>query len=128
MATRVFNRRHFPRQKAKDIITALLIQDAIKTHEEGTGAIPGQMYNQSEEGLYVEVNRALKPGLNVRIKMLSPAACHPEEPYYLRDGRVVWCTEIDQESRRFGVGIKILRKVVQAPVLTSRFGKENFGI
>jgi hypothetical protein len=32
----------------------------------------------------------------------------------------VWCKEIDIETSRFGVGLKILRKVVQADVLTSR--------
>ena len=39
----------------------------------------------------------------------------------MRDGQVIWCNEIDDSISRFGIGVKILRKVVQANVLTSRF-------
>jgi hypothetical protein len=79
------------------------------------------MCNQSDEGLYIEINRAIMPGSNVRIKMVSPEEYHPEEAYYLCDGRVIRCEKVDDATSRFGVGIKILRKVIQAQVLTSRF-------
>jgi len=46
---------------------------------------------------------------------------HPEEAHYMRDGQVIRCEKIDDATSRFGVGIKILRKVIQARVLTSWF-------
>jgi hypothetical protein len=119
------DRRHFPRQNAEGTIKVLLIPDDIETHEDILNQIPVQMYDQSEEGLYVEIDRALQPGLNIRIKMAASEEYHPEEAYYLRDGRVVWCKKVDEVSHLFGVGIKILRKVLRAPVLTSRFGRKN---
>ena len=127
MAIENSNRRHFPRQNAEGTIKVLLLPDDIETCEDSYSLIPVQMYNQSKEGLYVEIDRELQPGLNVRIKMVSPEEYHPEEAYYLRDGRVIWCRKVDEESSRFGIGIKILRKVVRAPVLTSRFGKTRPG-
>ena len=53
--------------------------------------------------------------------MVSPQEYHPEEAHYLRDGRVVRCEKIDEAATRFGVGIKILRKVVRAEILSNRF-------
>ena len=116
-------RRHFPRKTAEGTIKILPIPDGIEIRKESCNLIPVQMYDQSEEGIYVEIDRALQPGLNIRIKMISPDKRHPEEAYYLRDGRVVWCKKVEEDSPLFGVGIKILRKVVRAPVLTSRFGR-----
>lgn len=127
MAIENSNRRHFPRQNTEGTIKVLLLPDDIETREDSCSLIPVQLYNQSKEGLYVEIDRALQPGLNVRIKMVAPEEHHPEEAYYLRDGRVIWCRKVDEESSRFGIGIKILRKVVRAPVLTSRFGKTRPG-
>jgi hypothetical protein len=39
----------------------------------------------------------------------------------MRDAQVIWCKKLHDKTRRFGVGVKILRRVVQADVLTSRF-------
>jgi Tfp pilus assembly protein PilZ len=121
------DRRHFPRKNAEGTIKILPIPDDIETREESCSLIPVHMYDQSEGGIYVEIDRALQPGLNIRIKMVAPEKNHPEEAYYLRDGRVVWCKKVEEESHLFGVGIKILRKVVRAPVLTSRFGRTKPG-
>jgi DNA-binding winged helix-turn-helix (wHTH) protein/TolB-like protein len=77
--------------------------------------------NQSRDGIYIETDRSLEPGANVSIKMVSPEEDRPESAYLLRDGRVVWCQKVNGGNHRFGAGIKILRKVVQADVLTSRF-------
>ena len=82
---------------------------------------PAKIVNQSNNGLYIEIVRDLQPGSNVRIKMDPPNGYHPEEAHYMRDGRVMRCEKVDDAAFRFGVGIKILRKVIQARVLTSRF-------
>jgi hypothetical protein len=79
------------------------------------------MSNQSDEGLYIKIDHALMPGSNVRINMVSPEGYHPEEAHSMLDGRVIWCEKIDDTASRFGAGIKILRKIIQARVLTSRF-------
>ena len=116
-----FNRRHFPRQNAADTIQVLLIPDDIEGRKDSCNLIPAKIVNRSDGGLYIEIDRALMPGSNVRIKMVSPEEYHPEEAYYLCDGRVIRCEKIDDATSRFGVGIKILRKVIQAQVLSSRF-------
>lgn len=116
-----FNRRHFPRQNAEDTIQVLLIPDDFEGFKDSCDLIPATMVNQSDNGLYIEIDRNLQPGSNVRINMVSPEGYHPEEVHYMRDGRVIRCEKIDDATSRFGVGIKILRKVIQARVLTSRF-------
>ncbi|MBT8322859.1 MAG: hypothetical protein KJO94_05210, partial [Eudoraea sp.] len=44
-----------------------------------------------------------------------------EEVCYIRDGLVIRCEVLDEDASQFGVGIKILHKVLQANILTSRF-------
>ena len=116
-----FNRRQFPRQKAEDTIQVLLASDDPKGHRDSADLIPAKMCNQSDEGFYIEIDRALMPGSNVRIKMVTPEGYHPEEAYCLCDGRVIRCEKVDDATSRFGIGIKILRKVIQTRILTSRF-------
>ena len=115
------NRRHFLRQKTEGILEVLLIPDDFKDREDSCDLIPAKMVNQSGNGLYIAIDRDLQPGSNVRIKMVSPEGYHPEEAHYMRDGRVIRCEKVDDATSCFGVGIKILRKVIQARVLTSRF-------
>jgi hypothetical protein len=116
-----FNRRQYPRQNAEDIIQIILASDDPKGHRGSPDLIPAKMCNQSDEGFYIQIDRALIPGSNVRIKMVPPNGYHPEEAHYMRDGRVMRCERAADATFRFGVGIKILRKVIQARVLTSRF-------
>ena len=116
-----YNRRHFPRQNAADTIQVLLIPDDFEGFKDSCELIPAKMVNQSDNGLYIEIDRDLMPGSNVRIKMVSPEGYYPEEAHYMRDGRVIRCEKVADPTPRFGVGIKILRKVIQARVLTSRF-------
>jgi Tfp pilus assembly protein PilZ len=85
--------------------------------------IPVKMYNQSEDGLYIEIDRILQPGSNVTIKMVAPERDHPEDAYFIHDGRVVWCKKVDDKTSCFGVGVKILTKVVRAEVLTSHLDR-----
>ena len=115
------NRRHSPRQNEDVTIQVLLAPDDSMDSQARYDLIPAKMGNQSQEGLYLETERAFEPGSNVSIKMVSPESEHPESAYHMRDGQVVWCKIFDDKIPRFGVGVKILRKVVQADVLTSRF-------
>jgi len=115
------NRRNFLRHKAEDTLEVLLIPDDLEGSKDSYDSIPAKMVNQSDNGFYIDIDRELQPGSNVRIKMVSPEGYHPEEAHYMRDGRVIRCEKVADASSRFGVGIKILRKVIQARVLTSRF-------
>jgi len=117
------NRRHFPRQNEEATIQVLIVPDYFADPKDRRDFIPVKMYNQSEDGLYIEIDRALQPGSNVSLKMVAAKVDHPENVYYMHDGRVIWCKKVDDETSRFGVGVKVLRKVVQAKVLTSRFGR-----
>jgi len=115
------NRRHFPRQKAEDTIQVLLIPNDFEGRKDSCELIRAKMVNQSDNGLYIVIDRDLQPGSNVRIKMVSPEEYHPEEAHYMRDGLVIRCEKVADATSRFGIGIKILRKAIQARVLTSRF-------
>ena len=115
------NRRRSPRQNEEAIIQVLLTPEGAEGDLEKVGLITVKMRNQSRDGLYIETDCALEPGSNVSIKMVSPEGDHPENAYFMRDGQVIWCNEIKDSVFRFGIGVKILRKVVQADVLTSRF-------
>jgi hypothetical protein len=115
------NRRGFPRQDEEAIIQVLVSLENSKDWKDGRELIPVKMCNQSTGGLCIEMDRALHPGSNVSLKMVSPEEDHPEDAHYITDGRVVWCKKVNGEAPRFGVGIKILRRVLQADVLTSRF-------
>jgi hypothetical protein len=117
------NRRHSPRRKDEAAIQVLLAPEGSGSSQGNGDLIPARMGNQSREGIYIEIDQALEPGLNLSIKVDSPEgkAVHPGNAYYLRDGQVVWCKKFPGRTPRFGVGVKILRRVVQADVLTSRF-------
>jgi len=115
------NRRQFPRQKAEDTIQVLVIPDDLEDRRDSHDLITAKMLNQSNNDLYIEIDRELRPGSNVRIKIVPSDGYHPEQTHYMRDGRVIRCEKVDDATPRFGVGIRILRKVIQARVLTSRF-------
>jgi hypothetical protein len=115
------NRHHFPRQNAEDILQVLLISDDFEGHKDSCDLIPAKMVNQSDNGLYIEIDHDLQPGSNVRIEMVSPQGYYPEEAHHMRDGRVIRCEQVADATSRFGIGIKVLRKVIQARVLTFRF-------
>ena len=117
----VSNRRLSPRQNEEATIQVLLTPGVAEGNRKNVDLIPVKMRNQSRDGLYIETDRALEPGSNVSMKMVSPEGVHPENAYYMRDCQVVWCKKLDDSISRFGVGVKILRKVVQVDVLTSRF-------
>ena len=59
------NRRHFPRQNEEATIQVLITPDYSKGRKDSCDSIPAKMCNQSEDGLYIEIDRVLQPGLNV---------------------------------------------------------------
>ena len=63
-------RRHFPRHHEKATIQILAISEESKDGEKGYDLIPARLYNQSDEGLYFEIDRDLEPGSNVSIRGL----------------------------------------------------------
>ena len=115
------DRRHSPRQRKEDTINVLLIPDDLEDRKDSCDLIPAKMVNQSDNGLYIEIDRDLQPGSNIRIKMISRKGYYPKKAHYMRDGRVIRYEKIADATYRFGVKIKILRKIIQARVLTSRF-------
>ena len=115
------DRRQFPRQSKETAIQILLAPEHSNGRKKSYDLLPAKLRNQSEEGLYIEVDHTLQPGSTLTIKMAAPAQDHPEDVYYNYDGRVVWCKKIDEKAARFGGGIKITRKVIRADILTSRF-------
>jgi hypothetical protein len=116
------DRRHFPRQNEETAIQVLLAPDHSNGRKDTSyDLLPAKLCNQSEEGLYIEIDHTLRPGSTLSIKMASAVADHPEDAYAMYDGRVIWCKKVNEKAPRFGGGVKIVRKVVRADVLTSRF-------
>ena len=116
------DRRLFPRQKEETAIQVLLAPDHSNGRKDTSyDLLPAKLCNQSEEGLYIEIDHTLRPGSTLSIKMASPAGCHPEDAYSMYDGRLIWCKKTNENTSCYGGGVKIVRKVVRADVLTSRF-------
>jgi len=116
-----YDRRNSPRQKKEATIQVVLLLQDSKSRLGRKHIIPGKLCNQSDEGLYIEIDCARMPGSNVRIRMASPEGYHPEKAYYILDGRVIRCEKVNDVTSRFGLGIQILRKVIETHILTSRF-------
>ena len=115
------DRRHFPRQNKDAALQVLLAPDPTKGRKGSYDQLPARLRNQSEEGLCIEIDHSLQPGSILSIKMTTPAEAHSEDAYYMYDGRVIWCKKIDEKTRRYGGGVQLIRKVVRADILTSRF-------
>ena len=113
------NRRHFPRKDEEANIQVLITPDHFTDLKDRSDFIPAKMVNQSEDGLYIEIDRALQPGSDVHFKMIGPEKNHPEDAYFMNDGRVVWCNRIDKKTSRFGVGVKILKRTDGGTIPTS---------
>jgi hypothetical protein len=120
------NRRHFPRQNEEATIQVLITTNYSNGRTDSCDSIPAKMCNQSEDGLYIEIDRALQPGSSVSIKMVAPEEDHPENAYFMHNTRVIWCEKLDNETSRFGIGVKIFRSIVQAEVMTSCLGYSSW--
>ena len=115
------NRRHSPRQNEDTTIQVIYSPEDQRGDRDRLELMPAQICNRSQEGLYVETDQILESGSNIIIKMVAPDCDLPENICYVMDGRVVWHKKIQAGTPRFGVGVKILRRVVQADILTSHF-------
>jgi len=115
------NRRKFPRETTDGDLQAILTQDDFEGPEDSGDPIPAKMLNQSDNGLYIEIDRDLPPGARLRIKKILQEESCLEEVCYIRDGLVIRCEVLDEAASHFGVGVKILHKVIHASILTSRF-------
>lgn len=115
------DRRQSPRQSKETAIQILLAPDHSSDRKDSYDLLPAKLRNQSEEGFYIELDHTLQPGSTLSIKMAAPAADQPEDAYYNYDDRVVWSKKVDEKTVRFGGGVKIIRKVIRADILTSRF-------
>ena len=115
------DRRHSNRQEKEETVQVLLTPDYCIDLKKKYEQIPAKLVNQSESGLYIETDRVIFAGENVSIMMVSSGEYQPGEAYDMYDGLVLRCEKIDVATSRFGIGIKTLRKVVCARILTSRF-------
>jgi hypothetical protein len=114
-------RRHSPRQNEDALIQVSVTPEYPNGRQRRGDILVAKMRNQSEDGLYIEMESALQPGLNISIKMVAPQGDHPEDAYRMHAGRVMWCKKVAGTTACFGIGIQTLRKVVQAEVMSSRF-------
>ena len=115
------NRRNCFREDTQDAIQFSLIRNNFEHPADGQKLIPGKMMNKSDNGLHIETDCYLNPGQNIRIQLTPQPDRSLGEAYYIHDGMIVWCEKIDGPSTRYGVGIRIIRRFIRAPVLTSRF-------
>ncbi len=120
---REFNRRHFPRQNMDETVQVYISTGFIKHRKDMCASIPARMVNKSEDGLLIELDSSLQPGSNIKLKMVALERDLPEIPYHMKDGLVIWCQKADDETACYGAGVKILRKVVRADILNSRFAQ-----
>lgn len=117
------HRRHSSRHLQDVTIQIILTPEYPNGHDHRDDTFVARMRNQSEDGLYIEMERALQPGWNISIKMTAPNEGHPGGIYQMYAGRVIWCKSVADKAACFGIGIKTLRKAVQAEVMSSRFGQ-----
>ncbi len=54
------NRRQFPRHKVEDTLEVLLIPDDFEGPKDSCDLITAKMVNQSNNGLYIEIDRDLQ--------------------------------------------------------------------
>ena len=75
------NRRQSPRQNMYTTVQVFLRSDNLTGSTESGDILPVSMYNQSENGLYIEIDRALPPGSNLSIKMTAPEKHKAKDAY-----------------------------------------------
>jgi|GEM_PF-814594 len=82
--------------------------------------VDGRIVNAGEQGVCVESSRALDPGTTVSLEMEIPDGALRENVSRIHRGKVIWCRSLQTgRGMRFGVGIEILEKVVQAKIPAS---------
>ncbi len=95
------DRRHFPRQNEEIPIQVLLSPNHSNGSQERYDLLPAKLLNQSEEGLYIEIDHTLRAGSTLSVRMAAPVQDHPEDAYFMYDGRIIWCKKVDEKTSRF---------------------------
>ena len=116
------NRRQYPRQSNKIPIQVLFASDSPRDDLDRNSGMSAKICNQSHNGLYIETDRALESGSTIRVKMIPPENAPSANACYIHDCQVVWREKFPDRRPQFGIGVRILRRNVQADVLSSRFG------
>jgi len=112
-----FFTRQSKRRPRFDPVRISMDPEAGTVGDEPSDPIPGRIVNAGKEGVCVESGQALEPGKTVCIELITPDGALRETVSRLRRGRVIWCRSLETgRGRRFGAGIEILEKVIQAKI------------
>ena len=91
------------RDSTRDLchIPLLFARQQSQTYHEAT------VFNISEEGMYLEAQRKLSAGDDIRIRLTDTDAHGLEKPCIeMNNATVVWCAEVEKYGRQlFGAGI-----------------------
>ena len=115
------NRRHTSRQKTEASIQVLFAPDDLRSGQNRCEPIAAKIGNKSQEGLFIETDRTFAAGSIIRVKLVPLDNDRSKSACRVQDCQVVWHRKFDNGTPRFGIGVKILRRYVQADVLTSSF-------
>ena len=115
------DRRRSPRLKQDASIQVYFTPEDLDDHHLDYKRIPAKIGNLSKEGLYFETDHDVAAGSLIQIRMVSPENNDATDVCYVEDCQVVWHTKLHDQTPLFGIGVKILRRNVQANILTSRF-------
>lgn len=114
-------KRRYARQDREAVIQLLIWPDDHRERGKDDTFIPVRMANLSEDGVYIEMERALPAGSAVSLKMSAPDDTLAGDAYYMNHGRVKWCRPLQGSKGRYGIGVKIVEQVVQADVRSPHF-------
>ncbi len=102
------DQRAYERYNYETPILMLIKKFDFENNKEKYYYLTSQMYNYSREGIYFEIDYALKPGSTVFFKMANLHA-DPNEPS-LQNGyhaEVRWCKQTDNKQvSRYGLGVQ----------------------
>ena len=115
------NRRHSPRLEQDASVHVYFTPEDLDDNHLNHKRIPAKIGNLSKEGLYLETDHDFVSGSLIQIRMVSPENNHATDVCYVQDCQVVWHKKLHDRTPLFGIGVKILRRNVQANIQTSRF-------
>ena len=113
------DRRDSLRKPEEISIKILFGRDSLRDEPDLESGISAKIRNHSSDGFYMKTDRLLEPGATIRIKMVAPEDDCSEGACFIYDCQVVWHEKFDDRTRPFGIGVRILRRNVQAYVPSS---------
>lgn len=116
-----FFTRQSKRRPRFDPVRISMDPKAGTSESEPSEPFPGRIVNAGEQGVCVETGLALEPGTTVSIEIAAPDGALRETVSRIHRGKVIWCRSRETgRGKRFGAGIEIAEKVMQAkiPVLS----------